>query len=529
MAEQQFVLFGSPFSEATFDEKKRTAEVTVIKKGWSKNGFYYTDRALGDIASHLSETAHKVYLNHNERSKVFEPRKVEDHVATNQSAYVAEDHSVKATSKFLASGPNAWLFDRVQEAPDSLGPSIVGKAVVKKGEAEGRKGNIVETVPWLHSYDMVSGPSAGGTVDTVFEAGTMYIGEELTTWLSEQDTVPTAPLPSLKAKIVSIKKEANIRDKFGDIRWTLDDMISDLVFANNDFQFMTIANRRAAVKIVLDDFALELAKVPFSDPKPLPKKEGIKEAEDKFTVGDVLIEEEVTYFDISEGVHGVLKNEEVIGYWFDKNIYVSEDKVIEWCNNNLVEEGVDSMTIKNLAELRSQYPEMYAALIKEAVDEQAAVSRLTELEEEVKVIKPLEDKAKNLQEQVTTLTDEKKVFEDENKKLKDSAEAVEVERKSLTIDRIISETKKESELPDEVFTEVFENDLKSVAFEDEEKFKAAVKLRIDDRKAVVGKTTQNVPVVAGAGMPSADGTTIVTESDLIKDNKKAAALLKQVA
>ena len=82
-AEQKFVLLGS-FAEAKVNKESRIAEVTVIKKGWSKNGYYYGDRALQDIAKHINEgTASRVFLDHNSKANLFEPRKNEDHIANN--------------------------------------------------------------------------------------------------------------------------------------------------------------------------------------------------------------------------------------------------------------------------------------------------------------------------------------------------------------------------------------------------------------------------------------------------------------
>ena len=60
-----------------------------------------------------------------------------------------------------------WLRDMLREAFDKnalgmLGLSLDGEGVVREGEAEGRRGLIVDAVTALNSFDVVTHPAAGG-------------------------------------------------------------------------------------------------------------------------------------------------------------------------------------------------------------------------------------------------------------------------------------------------------------------------------------------------------------------------------
>lgn len=529
MNEQLFILFGVSLSEASFDDSKRTVEMIALTKGWSANGFYYTDRALSDVAMLLQESATKVYLNHNPRKEAFEPRKVEHHIANNLTSVVTEAGQVKVTAKFFESGPEAWVYDRMKEDKGSLGPSIVGKAIVKKGTAEGRKGNIVESIPWLHSYDMVSRPSAGGTVENVQES-IMYIGESLETWTSEQEEAEekVVVVPGLKAKIKSIKKQSEIRDKFQDIRWTFSDMINDIVFAIGDFQFMPIPKRRLAMKALLDEFAIELAKIPFANPKSLPQKEGVTESENEFKIGEFSIAEDSVCFDIADGVQGVIEDKEIVGYLFEKREGWTEEKIIEWCDNNLVEKGEDSMA-KNLVELKAQNPELCDQLIQESEASNASSVEFKQLQEDVKGLAGLKEKITAFETQVSDLGKEKDILIEEKKTLEESVKSFDSEKQKLTIDKVVSEAKSSSGLSEEFFTEAFETELKALVFENEEAFKTAVEVKVDNLKAVVTLASKgSKAVIEGAVMPKetkkvSEGTSITS------DNKAAAKSLKRVA
>jgi hypothetical protein len=564
--EQNFILMGD-LSEAKYDAENRVAELTVIRKGWSKNGFYYGDRPLQAIAEHINGSARKVYLNHNKRSEIFEPRLVEDHVAENLGATVAADGlTVVTKAKFFKSGPKAWVFDRMRESPESLGPSIVGKAKIRQGTAEGRKGPIVEDITYLHSYDLVSGPSAGGKVNSVAEGmapvenGTHFehifegvVSDEDQQFLLEAlgaQAVAEADTPQvtiLKDRIKQKQARRDVVEKWYDLQYTFTDELGNIVLAREGYEFAAVADRKKLVTPLIEEFTTEINKMNFIAPRPIPKGQGAvagvssseQEIKITFDLGGALVESE-RRVPIEPGVIAVIgrvKDGEghtarLCAYcfeaskWDEAGARTWTKKTIEQADDT-EQEGEEEMSFKNLSEMKEAAPALYASIIAEA---RSAVQN----DEQTNKWKTDSEKLPVVQEslaQVTAahdkLTADHAAMEAENKTLKEEnarhALAEQVARKR----EIIADVKKTVGLAEDMCSSTFNTVLEGVAFDPakENEFTGAITALVEDRKEAVGHAAPTLqPKISGVGPTAVKPRTVVESAKPMTGKELAAAL-----
>lgn len=265
-------------AEATFDGDKRTVQCTVIRKGWSANGVYYGSKALDQIAEALNTRAKKVFMNHMPAENLFAPRQMQDWVATVVSAEkVIEstgEETVKAVIKVHEDGPHAWVYGRMASAPSEFGPSIVGRAILKQGTAEGKTGKLVEDIVMLRSFDIVAEPAAGGKIDKVFEST-----------LEE----PPAPRKFIKEdfqaliqKMKDWEQERELRDTVWEVCSMIQGYVMDCVLGEDEMENVPVADRKAALSETLDGFKTYVMGMTFVEPKEPQETEETKKAlEDK--------------------------------------------------------------------------------------------------------------------------------------------------------------------------------------------------------------------------------------------------------
>jgi hypothetical protein len=384
---------------------------------------------------------------------------MEDHIANNIDAFV-EDGAVKANVKFFKTGPNAWVFDRLKENPNGSGPSIVGKAKTTVGEADGKKGRIVQRVPYLHAHEIVARPAAGGKVDAVYETEMFpintdnfdIVASEYQTTTGSDGAKDSNLSEGLKEIIKRERERKENSRKYWELNSAFDGIVYDLLFANDDFKELSVDKRKALLKEAITEYQAGLLKLTFTSPlKP------VKE--------DVNIEENITKL----------------------------NKILE-----VVQEGEPDMDIKSLRlnDLKEN-PEVMAQLVEEVKKSEA-------VQEEFKNIK---DKAEKLEKVETELTEnatkleesEKKVtaLEAEKKALSESVDKYETVEKLSNICKVIEECKKEKDFNENLSTELFENELKAIVYEDEAKFKEAVNAKLDDRIAVGKNVAPPKKVIEG--------------------------------
>lgn len=150
-----------------------TVPIKIISPGWGSSGYYPADVLERDGPKVFTEGL-KMYANHpTPREEAERPeRAIEDIVAV-----MAEG------AKWQANGPegpglytsakviDTWRAD-VEALAETIGVSIRAQGKVRMGEAEGRKGPIVEALVGAKSVDFVTDPGRGGKILSLREAAT---------------------------------------------------------------------------------------------------------------------------------------------------------------------------------------------------------------------------------------------------------------------------------------------------------------------------------------------------------------------
>jgi hypothetical protein len=145
-------------------------KIKVIQPGWGSSG-YYPQSVLEADGPKVFQKGLKMYWNHpTAQEEADRPeRDLRDLAAVLESDARWEDGDL---------GPglyaDAKVYDGYQGAVESMagdiGVSIRALGKAKIGEAEGRRGNIVESLVSAKSIDFVTEPGAGGRILQLFEA-----------------------------------------------------------------------------------------------------------------------------------------------------------------------------------------------------------------------------------------------------------------------------------------------------------------------------------------------------------------------
>lgn len=165
-----------------------TIPVKLIQPGWGSSG-YYSAEVLRRDGPKVFTPKVKMYWNHP--TSVEEAERPEGDL----NALAAELVSGARWDEGGPAGPglyaDAKVFAPYQEAVNELAPHIgvsiraSGRAV--SGEAEGRKGAIIQEIASARSVDFVTSPGAGGRIIEMFEAAraNRYQAEDVS---SEEET-----------------------------------------------------------------------------------------------------------------------------------------------------------------------------------------------------------------------------------------------------------------------------------------------------------------------------------------------------
>ncbi len=151
--------------------KDGTAAIKLIQPGWGSSGYYSADVLKRDGPKVFPKGTH-MYWNHPTASE--EAQRPERDLRDLAAVFVKD-------AWFDANGPEgpglytkAKVLSPYKEAVEELAPyigtSIRAWGQAKDGEAEGKKGKIIERITVGRSCDFVTAPGAGGRVVQMFEA-----------------------------------------------------------------------------------------------------------------------------------------------------------------------------------------------------------------------------------------------------------------------------------------------------------------------------------------------------------------------
>lgn len=164
-----------PLQESTFDGATKTVDVTLIRAGWSANNRYYSKEALGRAV--VAFEGSRAFVNHPSLSEQKErpERDVRDLAGYYTNVRQESDGSLRGTLNLVGARGDELaplIHEAVTKKPDLLGVSINALGKTKMGEAEGRKGVLVEDIVQAPSTstDIVTTPAAGGKFERLMMA-----------------------------------------------------------------------------------------------------------------------------------------------------------------------------------------------------------------------------------------------------------------------------------------------------------------------------------------------------------------------
>jgi len=176
-------------SERAAADVKSTGKMPVqfISPGWGSSGYYSPEVLQEAVANRVLPAGTHMYADHpTKRDRTERPeRSIRDLMAvTTSDAQLAEDGSLRGEIRVMA--PYQAL---IQDLAPHIGVSIFGDATdVYEGEAEGRRGRIIEGLDKIHSVDFVTRAGRGGQILSVLESATVDV--PALTALAEKDFSP---------------------------------------------------------------------------------------------------------------------------------------------------------------------------------------------------------------------------------------------------------------------------------------------------------------------------------------------------
>ncbi len=202
-----------------------TVPLKIIQAGWGSSGFYPAEVLKRDGPKVFTKGT-KSYWNHPTTTEESErPERDLRDLAAELTTNARWEEAGAAGPGLYA---DAKVFTSYQAAVDELAPHIgvsiraVGKAI--QGEAEGRKGPLIQQLTAARSVDFVTVPGAGGQVVQLFEAargralppphrGGFDVTEEEARQLRESATAAQTRLTEAGTQITALQTEvARLRE-----------------------------------------------------------------------------------------------------------------------------------------------------------------------------------------------------------------------------------------------------------------------------------------------------------------------------
>lgn len=159
----------TPLVESDLNEAA-TATIKLIQPGWGSSG-YYPAKTLQQAASVFAKGT-KMFWNHQTAAE--EAARPEGDLSHLAGELLEDARWEDQGSRGPGLYAKAKVFDRFKDAVKDLAPhigvSIRASGYSKQGEAEGRKGPVIERIAAAKSVDFVTVAGAGGEVLNLFEA-----------------------------------------------------------------------------------------------------------------------------------------------------------------------------------------------------------------------------------------------------------------------------------------------------------------------------------------------------------------------
>ena len=144
----------------------------IIAPGWGTSGYYGPEVLAEAALNNVFPSGTKMYWDHPSITEAMErpERSLRDLAATFDVPARWEPKGPKGPGLYTDVTVLTQYRESVWEMAPHIGPSIRALGPVKFGEAEGKKGPIVEGIIAAQSVDFVTAPGRGGEILQLFEA-----------------------------------------------------------------------------------------------------------------------------------------------------------------------------------------------------------------------------------------------------------------------------------------------------------------------------------------------------------------------
>lgn len=147
--------------------KSGRLNIQIITPGWGASGYYSPDVLEQAARDRVFPSGTHMYLDH--------PTAIEQEERPNRSvkdlaAVLVEDAKWNGQALVAQARTFGPYREAVAEMADAIGVSIRADAEVSEGEAEGRRGVLVERLTSARSIDYVTAPGRGGRITQVLES-----------------------------------------------------------------------------------------------------------------------------------------------------------------------------------------------------------------------------------------------------------------------------------------------------------------------------------------------------------------------
>lgn len=184
--------------------KDGSLAVKLIAPGWGSSG-YYSEAVLKRDGPKAFPKGTKMYWDHPTATEAKErpERSLKDLAAELTSAARYDAKGPAGAGLYAEAKAFGSFKGPIDELAPHIGTSIRAEGHVKKGEAEGRKGPVIEAITAGHSVDFVTQAGAGGQVVALFEAARGRAG----TPAPEVDSVSDQELTEARTALEAAQRE----------------------------------------------------------------------------------------------------------------------------------------------------------------------------------------------------------------------------------------------------------------------------------------------------------------------------------
>lgn len=203
--------------------KDGTVPIKIIQPGWGSSGYYPAETLKRDGPKVFTKGLH-MFVDHPTAQEDAErpERSVQGLGAVLETNAYWQDQGPAGPGLYADAKPFSPFKERLEDLAPHIGVSIRAMGTAKAGEAEGKKGPIIETIAAAKSVDFVTTPGAGGQVLQLFEAArggrptinleVAQVNEQEAQVLREANATLEADNAQLKAEMARLREAALLRE-----------------------------------------------------------------------------------------------------------------------------------------------------------------------------------------------------------------------------------------------------------------------------------------------------------------------------